>query len=85
MPPDSFLRHLMAPKHSLAHFQAIARSERVRKRVLELYHEGGRSLAQIPAHPDVLKSKSTVQYMVKAFLARPTMEDKKRTRRDPLE
>ena len=67
----------MAPKHSLAHFQALAEKERVRKRVLELHHAGGLSLAQIAGHPDVLKSKATVQSMIKTFGSRPTMEAKK--------
>ena len=62
MSPASFLRHSVAPKHSLAHFQALAETERVGNRVLELHHAGGRSLAHIAAHPDVLKSKNTVQY-----------------------
>ena len=30
--------------------------------------------AQIAAHPDFGQSRSTVQYMVKAFVNRPTLE-----------
>ena len=75
--PASFLRHFMAPKRFLAHFQALAEKEKVRKRVLELHHAGGLSVARIAGHPDVLKSKATVQSMIKTFGSCPTMEAKK--------
>lgn len=45
--------------------------EKLRARVLELFREGKHSIAGIGAHPDVMRSKSTVQYIIKRFGTRP--------------
>ena len=64
----------MASKLTHTAFLRLHDTETRRRRVLELYHGGGLSLAQIGAHPDVQRSKATVQSIVKVFKNRNTME-----------
>jgi hypothetical protein len=68
----------MAPKVCAAALRANAAQEILRARVLELYRQGGLSLKQIAEHPDIRKSKSTVQYIISRFKDRPSTETLKR-------
>ena len=56
---------------------------RVREKVLNLYLEGGKSLAAIASHPEVQRSRATVQSIIKTFKNRETFLDKKRSGRPP--
>ena len=68
----------MPPKPSDARIRREVELERVRKRVLELHNEGLLSIAAIGKHPDVLRSKSTVQSIITRFKHRETLESRHR-------
>ena len=61
----------MAPKN-------MNEQEKVRQAVLRLHALGGMSLGAIGKHPEVQRSKSTVQYISKAFSQRNEVTDKNR-------
>ena len=51
---------------------------KVREAILRLHALGTLSIGAIAKHPEVGRSKSTVQYIIKAFLQRQSMESKKK-------
>ena len=69
-----FLDFFMAPRKLLD-------QEKVRQRVLELYHEGKLGYEAIGKDPGVQRSKSTVQSIIKAFKDRSSVADRPRTGR----
>ena len=49
---------------------------KLRSRVLELFWEGKLSMAAIAAHPDIKRSKATVQSIIERFGDRPDTQTK---------
>jgi hypothetical protein len=60
----------MAPKRTEAQIRAEVERERVRARILELWRTNQYRYQQIGNDPQVMKSKSTVQSIIKTFGAR---------------
>ena len=67
----------MPPKTLVDRIHRQVEQEQLRSRVLALYRAGNMSLAQIAGHPEVQKSRSTVQSIIRNFNNRVTTERKK--------
>ncbi len=66
----------MPPKLTAHKIKKQVEQEQFRARVLALFRAGGLPLKQIADHPDVRKSKATVQSIIERFNDRETVQRK---------